>query len=155
MKRIFLFLCLLAATNTFAQVAREAELMKIVTEQDSIPRSVFFTFSEADSMRLRVSNWRQTWSYRGSLNHIMQLYDIRLKFKDHKDALAFNKKYLAENSEGGQEIKQHKATAKGASEFRIFGASEEVDKMTKMFNLPTQMFCYLFVVDHITPHFLS
>jgi hypothetical protein len=148
MKSILLFLCLFATANVLAQTGREAELMKIISEQDSIPRNVFLTFSDADSMRLQSTNWRQVWSSHSRINHIGQLYDIRLKFKNHKDALAFYKKYLKENSEEGLEIKQHTVVAKDAEEFRIFGASAEVDKMTKMFNLPTQMFCYLFVVDN-------
>ena len=134
--------------NSYGQNSkRDNEIYEIEKNQDSIPRSVFLDSTLLPNMTVVINNTRQVWSSNSKNDkHIMQLYDIRMRFKDHKAALAFHKKYLRENSEFGEEIFDHSINSTGADEFRVFRGTAALNALSAQMGY--QMFCFLFVVDN-------
>lgn len=142
-----LLLMLTFITTSFGQsAADENEIIDIVKTQDVLPRSVFLDSTMLPGMKLYEGNTRQGWAtVDKSVGHIDQLYDIRLKFIDHQSALAFHRKFLTINSEGGPEIKDHHLNYDGADELIVFGTPAQAVKMLESEHL--RIFCIVMVVD--------
>jgi len=148
MRLLFIPLFVLFCSTSYGQDSpEELELLAIVDQQDSLPRSVFLDSTLLPDMKFYGTNTRNVWSSKSHSGKVMeQFYDIRLVFKTHEEALAFHEKYLELNAEYGPQIKKHKLKTVGASEFKAYEGSELLNSMIKEYNL--QLYCFLFVVDN-------
>lgn len=145
--RLIIFFALLSVQSFGQYNPEELELLAIVDQQDSLPRSVFLDSTLLPDMKFYGTNTRNVWSSKSHSGKVMeQFYDIRLAFKTHEEALAFHEKYLELNAENGPQIKKHKLKTVGASEFKAYEGSELLNSMIKEYNL--QLYCFLFVVDN-------
>lgn len=144
----FLFFFLLGLANVFGQNSQTEEaLFAIVEKQDSIPRAVFLDEILLPNMQVSRSNTRQVWAAMATGEQaIEQLFDIRLKFDNKTEALAFHKKYLKLNSENGVEIKKHSLKAKDVTALKLYKGSALVNSLMATYGF--QVYCILFVVDN-------
>src|SRR6478752_7680337 len=122
MRFIFVLFFLSFFNSSFGQFSqREKGILAIVKKQDSIPRNIFLDSASIGNLKVWKANTKQVWSSTNRVEkHIEQLYDIRLKFKNHDSAMAFHEEYKKENAEFAPEIKKHKINSDGASNFRVF-----------------------------------
>jgi hypothetical protein len=150
MRCILVLICLLQMEFSFSQFsAEENEMMEIVKVHGiDIPPSLFLTESTVKHMQLANANsWRHIWSdIDDSIKHVMQFYDIRLRFDGKREALKFHKKYLGLNSEFGPKIRQHGIQSQGSDDFIVFSGSKVYNKMMDPYGF--QIYCLLFVVDN-------
>jgi hypothetical protein len=126
----------------------EQQLMQIADAQDSLPRSIFVDPNGIHPMKLsNKSNWRQVWNdVDDEQRGLVQLYDIRLKFENHKEALKFHRDFLELNAENGGRIKKHGIQVSGAEALYVFSGSELMNTMVRDYGY--QMYCILFTVDN-------
>ena len=150
MKSVLLFISCIQIGTSFGQFSpAENEMMEIVKQHGStIPQEIFLDSSTVKHMQLaNATTWRHVWSdIDDSIKHVMQFYDIRLKFDSKKDALKFHKSHLGLNSEFGPKIKLHGIKSEGADAFYVFSGSKVYNQMMEPYGF--QIFCILFVVDN-------
>jgi hypothetical protein len=79
---------------------------------------------------------------------ITRLCDIRWRFKNNKEALAFHRKYINVNAEDGREIKDYHFTIPGAKELRVFRESAAITDLAKQQKMDPSFYYYIFVVDN-------
>lgn len=150
MRKILVYVCLIYSGFSWGQFSpAENEMMEIVKKNGAnIPSSVFLDSLIVKHMQIaNTTSWRHIWSdVDDSIKHVMQFYDIRLKFDSNKEALKFHKKYLGLNSEFGPRIKRHGVNFDDAEAFYVFSGSKVYSKMMEPYGF--QILCYLFVVDN-------
>lgn len=151
MKKIIVFICLLNTGSLWSQfTSAENEMMEIVKKNGAnVPPSAFLDSSTVKGMQIaNTASWRHIWSddANDSIKHVMQFYDIRLKFDSNKEALKFHKKYLGLNSEFGPRIRKHGVNHNGTDAFYVYSGSKAYNKMMEPYGF--KIICYLFVVDN-------
>jgi hypothetical protein len=77
-----------------------------------------------------------------------RLVDIRWTFEDEADALLWHQKKMAENSEGGDPVKEI-ILIQGAQELKIFREGSSTREMLKGFGLKQRHHYFLFVYKNI------
>lgn len=164
MRNIF-FLFLLSVIPFFAQAQQQkpnpsplpqldSAYTAIDRRDDSIPKNAYidsFFCAQYGFRKVSMGNYRMfVWQNidKPKENDFIRLCDIRWKFKNHQEALAFHRKYLNVNAENGNQIANYNFTIPGAEELKVFRESDAITEMVKKQNMTLTFYYYIFVMDN-------
>lgn len=157
-RTLALVILLFSALHAFGQKS-DLDLVKEFmafqkSHNDSLTRETYMDAAFCSKFNLKEDSWNYrrmaTWvnpAGHGSKDFI-KVCDIRWRFKDNKEALAFHKKFLGVNSDYGEEIEMHNLELQHAQDFHVFRENVGARQMSADFGYPVSTYYFLFVMDN-------
>jgi hypothetical protein len=156
--RIVFCLCIFFLTggNSYAQSSgTDAEFTNFEnTHKDTLSDGMYidstfmmhYNLKNIPQSLKRLKAWENPQFY--DSKDFIKVCDIRWKFNSNAEAESFYTKFMAQNSENGEEITDSGIKIDGVSDLRIFREGAGMRKMINSMGKPMNFYYFLFVVNN-------